>query len=121
MMDTFRKLLGWPFKPKSAPSTNKNVGSAASVSNISTTDVVKSLPSDSPCHHANNASSTAHSIGNDLPSNQEPPDMHIRLSEAWWVPENEFHSNPEPGFYGSDEYTELFNDNWFLDEMMLLT
>lgn len=47
--------------------------------------------------------------------------MHIRLSEAWWVLENEFHSNPEPGFYGSDEYMELFHDNWVLDEMMLLT
>lgn len=27
---------------------------------------------------------------------------------------------PEPGSYGSDEYTEEFNGNWHLSEMLLL-
>jgi len=58
---------------------------------------------------------------NDLANNHESLDAHHRKSIASLVSENEYHKLPEPGFYGSDEYMEFFNDNWVLDETMLLT
>ena len=110
-MDAIRNFLGLTSPPKPTPSFRKDAQQAATASKPSTNlDMKPVVPA-----------VTVKSVNTNLANDRDLLDAHYRKAIASLVCENEFHKLPEPGFYGSDECMESFNDKWVLYDMMFLT